>query len=131
MNNLAFNPAPPRVHRKRKQRATSSPVSALVLIAAAYEPGAYVELTFDRAIDIAGFVPSTVLVSDGDVMGFFYQGSDESFLMGPTTLRVMLVGIEEGAPSGVTMTAGASNGIVASDDAAAWAGASDVTLPFG
>ena len=106
----------PRHRPARGARKAVPPVGPLTLVAASYEPGAYVELTFDRAIDIAGIVPSTVLLSDGDVMGFFYEGSDEAFLMGPTVLR---------------MTVGAGNGVVASGDGAAWAGVMDLELPFG
>ena len=121
----------PRHRPARGARKAVPPVGPLTLVAASYEPGAYVELTFDRAIDIAGLEASAVVVSDGDVMGFVYAGTAESFLMGPTVLRVMLVGIEEGAEPGITMTAGAASGIVASGDGAAWAGVMDLELPFG
>ena len=124
-------PAWRRGRPRVKPLASTPPFGPLVLVAAAYEPGAYVELTFDRAIDIAALDAAAIVVSDGDVTGFVYAGTAESFLMGPTVLRVMLAGIEEGAAPGITMTVGAGNGIIASGDGAAWAGVTDLELPFG
>jgi hypothetical protein len=129
---LRSPPAPPFIRHERKRALTApTPPAALTLVAATYEGGAYVELTFDRAVDIAALDASAVVVSDGDVTGFQYAGTAESFLVGPTVLRVMLAAVEEGAEPGVTMTAGAGNGVVASGDGAAWAGVSALELPFG
>jgi hypothetical protein len=98
-------------------------------VSAAYDPGAAVDLTFDRAIDIAGMDPASVVVSDGEY-GFQYAGTEESELLSPTTLRVVLVGVGEWSEPGITMTASAANGIVAEGDGAAWAGATELGLPY-
>ena len=123
-------PAKPRVRRTRRPApASSTPPAALTLVSAAYDPGAAVDLTFDRAIDIAGMDPASFVVSDGDY-GFQYAGTEESELLSPTTLRVVLVGIGEWSEPGVTMTASSANGIVAEGDGGTWAGVSGLALPF-
>jgi hypothetical protein len=50
--------------------------------------------------------------------------------LSPTTLRVFLAGIAEWIGEGVTISVSAANGIVAADDGGAWAGATDLALPF-
>ncbi|HEV2296742.1 MAG TPA: hypothetical protein VGR35_23070, partial [Tepidisphaeraceae bacterium] len=56
--------APRRVSRKRKPMASQAP-AALNLVAAELDLGGpWVTLTFDRAIDVAGFVGSAIVVED-------------------------------------------------------------------
>ncbi len=49
---------------------------------------------------------------------------------GENGVEVPLNGITDALQSGVHLTASAANGIVAVDDSGAWAGATDVELPF-
>jgi hypothetical protein len=53
-----------------------------------------------------------------------------AIVLGPAGIRVNLEFVEDIGGAGVVLTAGAGNGIVAVGDGAAWAGASDVELPF-
>jgi hypothetical protein len=124
-----FLPARQRVHRKRRTATTVLPAAPLVLVSAAYDPGAAADLTFDRAIDVAALDPASFVVSDGDY-GFQYVGTGESGLLSPTTVRIVLVGIGEWSEPGITLSAGAANGIVAADDDAPWAGVTGLELPF-
>ena len=48
----------------------------------------------------------------------------------PLTVRLGLVGVGEATGSGVTLSAGAGNGIIAQDDGGAWPGVADVELPW-
>jgi hypothetical protein len=67
---------------------------------------------------------------DDAVLGFTYVGYDAAIVVGPTTVQILLSGIEEYAGPGVILTAAAGNGIVAADGGLAWAGVTDLSLPF-
>jgi hypothetical protein len=131
MNTPTIIPAKRRVRRKRKQGASAEPAPpvALNLVAATYDPGLSVTLTFDRAIDVSGFNGSFVIVRDGD-NSFLYDAMGGAVLMGPNVVELTLVLVEGDSSVGVTMTVSPENGIVAVDDGGAWGGASDVELPF-
>jgi hypothetical protein len=120
----------PYIARMRRVASSEAPpVVPLMLDSAAYDPGAAVDLTFNRAIDIAGMDPASIVVSDGDY-GFQYVGTADSALLSPTTVRVVLLGIGDWTEPGITMTASSANGIVADGDGAAWAGVTDLALPW-
>jgi hypothetical protein len=121
----------PREVSFRRARFPCEPiVGPLTLVSAAYEPGTLIELSFDRAIDIAGLDGSVIVIDDGSISGFRYAATLVATLIGPAVVRIELDGIEEFAGPDVRMTAGAANGIVAVGDGAAWAGVSNVVLPF-
>jgi hypothetical protein len=101
-----------------------------VLVAAAYDPGATVTLTFDRPVDVAAMDVAAVAVDDGPVMGFRYVGFGTPTMLDPRTVNVTLTGVEDFPGPGVTLSVAAGNGIVAAGGGA-WAGVSDVALPFG
>jgi hypothetical protein len=127
-------PAPPVKYRKRPPRIRAAvvvpPVGALVLVSATYEPSAAVYLTFGRAIDIADIDGSGITVDDG-ILGFRFAGTGGATLVSPTTVELVLIGVEELPFVGTTLNATGANGIVAAGDGASWAGCLDVTLPFG
>ena len=120
--------------RRRRRRAAAAappaPPAALVLVAAIYDAGAAVTLTFDRAIDIAGLDGSVIIVEDGVHAEYRYAGTVGATLLSPATVQIELAGVEEFVGPGIQLDAGAANGIVAVDDGGAWGGASDVELPF-
>jgi hypothetical protein len=125
-----FLPAKPRVHRKRPNVAPS-PVSTLTLVAAEYiDAFPAVVVTFDRAVDVAGFDPAAITVNDA---GNEWQlsGAGPVVVLSPTSVRLMLVVTESFTGPSTTLTASAANGIVAADDdAAPWAGCTALVLPF-
>ena len=92
--------------------------------------GGVVTLAFDRAIDVAAFDPSTIVVDDGASHATL-GGGGEPTLVTPTTVAVEMESLAPFAGSGVTLNVGAGNGIVAVDGGMAWAGCSAVALPFG
>ena len=91
---------------------------------------ARVTLTFDRPVNVDGFDPLLLLVSDADEQGVRYEGSGVVTLTGPVVVRIGLAEIGASIGPGVTLTANAGAGIVAADGGAAWAGVTDLDLPF-
>ncbi len=125
---LPFIPSKPRVHHTR--RGVAAAPAALTLVSAVYNEGPDLVLTFDRQIDIASMDVNQVIVDDGEIFGFRYQGVGAPELTSPTTVRVLLNGISEDPDPGVHFSVGAANGIVAVDDGAAWTGCVDLVLPY-
>ena len=127
---VSFIPAPPRRLRQDQRRAATSPSTTLTLIAARYVPGTSVTLTFDRAIVIDDFDPSTVFVADHVNANESYVGQSAS-LAGASGVRVMLTEYEGGVAAGVHLTVTSDNRIEDATTGAAWAGVDLLALPFG
>ncbi|HEV2293361.1 MAG TPA: hypothetical protein VGR35_05865 [Tepidisphaeraceae bacterium] len=124
--------ARPRPRRRRRQVVSSPPVppAALVLVAAELDLGGpWVTLTFDRAIDVAGFVGSAIVVEDETAVTTF-QGIVPATLIGPTAVRIDLSDFDPYSGAGSFLTASAGSGIVAVDDGGTWAGVTELVLPF-
>jgi len=121
---------PFRKRRKVPKRKQPPAPAALTLIAAEYQAKAWVRLTFDRAIDISALDPAQVEVDDDQDSGWRLGGQGGATLVDPMTVQVPLDRIGDSTESGVHLFVSASSGIVASGDGAAWAGVSDVALPF-
>ncbi|HEV2292656.1 MAG TPA: hypothetical protein VGR35_02300 [Tepidisphaeraceae bacterium] len=127
-----FLPAKPRVPRKRRELVSSLPPTpaALNLVAAELDLGGpWVTLTFDRAIDVAGFVGSAIVVED-ETAGTTFQGIVPATLIGPTAVRIDLTDFDPYSGAGSFLTASAGTGIVAVDDGGMWAGVTELVLPF-
>jgi hypothetical protein len=104
---------------------------ALTLVSATYDLGIpSVRLTFDRAISLAGFNGSAVVVDDAADSGNQYQGTGGAFLVGPASVEIFLVDPAPASGTGTTLTVTAANGIVAMDDGGTWAGVAELALPF-
>jgi len=121
---------PPIPFRPKRKSQLGKPPAALTLIAAEYQAKAWVRLTFDRAIDIASLDPAQVQVDDDQDSGWRLGGQGGATLVDPMTVQVPLDRIGDSTESGVHLFVSASSGIVASGDGGAWAGVSDVALPF-
>ena len=93
-------------------------------------PGAALTLVFDRAIDIAAFVPSAITVEDPSGSGFGFVGTGVVDTPDAQTVVVEMgsTGTAEGTLDVVTATAG--TGIVAVDDGGTWSGVSGLGLPY-
>ena len=117
--------------RRRAHHAPASPTAAaLVLVSANYIfEYQFVELMFDRAINVDGLVASQIQVYDGAFAQNVFNG-DAGTLLAPDRVRVTLVPVEEWISPDVELTAGAGSGIVAVDDGGTWAGVIDLELPF-
>jgi hypothetical protein len=123
--------------RRRSRRAAVQPGPpppvALTLVSATYQTfdDPFLTLTFDRAIDIAGFEGSGILVDDGQFRMTLFDALGALTLEDPQTLRIELTTVGPSTAAGeVLLTAGANNGIVAVDDGGTWAGVSNLALPF-
>ncbi len=114
--------------RRRRRAAPIAPPAALVLVGATLMPESVV-LAFDRAIDLAGLDGAVIFVDDYE-SGSLYQGTQFASLLNPTTAEIGMVIIDSSTGTQILLTAGAGNGIVAVDDGGAWAGVTDVELPF-
>ncbi len=63
----------------------------LNLVAAEYEEGAWVRLTFDRAIDISAMNGGAITVNDGPLSGTLWVGLEApGTLIGPATVQIEL-----------------------------------------
>jgi hypothetical protein len=108
-------------------------VEPLTLVSAVYDGDVelVLTLTFSRAIDVDAIDGAAIIVNDPGAMLDQLIGTGGATLEGPATVRIGLVTQSvPPVPGAVTLTAGAGNGIVASDGGA-WAGVTAVTLPFG
>jgi hypothetical protein len=130
---ISFRPG-----RRRKKQATvvspppppppPPPPVGLTLVQVAYSAGMYAELTFDRAIDIGGFNPMSVGVSDPSTTNA-YQGNG-AFLANDQTVHVDLQITGPSSSESVVMSVAGGNGIVAVDDGGTYGGVSDQVIPF-
>ena len=133
-------PSAPQFRRRRGRAKaqpgagpTPPPPVALVLVSATYQTfdDPMLFLVFDRAIDIAGFEGSGILVDDGQFRLTLYDALGGLTLDDPQTLRIELTTVGASTVAGeVLLSAAADNGIVAVDDGGTWAGVSDLELPF-
>jgi hypothetical protein len=125
-------PPTPFIRRRRAIASSSVPApAALTLVAAAYDPDEQTAtLQFDRAVDIAAFDGTQITINDGEEMTQTFNGGGGASLLDPLTVRISLAVIGDSVGAGVTMTASAMSGIVASDDGGTWEGATGLGLPF-
>src|SRR5215203_5794448 len=115
--------------RRARFPCESTPV-VLLLVAATYDLGeAYLTLVFSRAVAIGVFMGSQIELQDRPGEALFQAPGYEQ--LGPETIRLSLDFVGA-CPAGasVLLSASATTGIVAADDATPWGGVSDVELPF-
>ena len=126
-----FIPAKRRVRRKRRSVSTPAPLpGAPVLVAAEYlAPGTWLRLTFDRPVS-GPLVGEAIFVDDGPETGLVWVATAET-PAGPTTLELTLSQVGTSGGAVTTLTAGAETGIVSTFDGTAWAGVTELPLPFG
>ena len=115
--------------RPAGRRTKARPVPALKLVSATYQSGTWVRLTFGRPVDASGLVADQVTFVDQPADGI-YQGTGAATMVGPTTVQVALTPIGMSGGTERLLTATAGTGIVADGDGAAWAGVTDLSLPF-
>jgi hypothetical protein len=130
---LLFPPSPFRKRRGRATKKQAAGPAALVLAEASFlyvGPGGALRLHFDRAIDIANFVPSAITLQDPSGSGFAFVGTGVVDTPDAQTVVVEMgsTGTAEGTLDVVTATAG--TGIVAVDDEATWPGVTALGLPY-
>jgi hypothetical protein len=129
-------PVTPLVYRKRKnpprpRRKTVAPPAALTLVAAAYDKNApFVDLAFDRAIDIDAIDVTQIIVDDDIFTGSRLVGFESAVLVNATTVRLPLNPIDGSMHPDIHLTVGPASGIVAVDDGGTWAGVDTLLLPF-
>jgi hypothetical protein len=120
---------PPIPSRRRNKAGSTAAPAALTLVAATYSTGAWVRLTFDRHVNIAGLLVAAITVNDDD-SDEFWIGSGTATLFAPQTVQVPLVILHSSSGPGTELTATNATGIVAGDDGGTWAGVANLSLPF-
>jgi hypothetical protein len=128
-------PVPPKFRKRsepRQRRQSLQPTPpALTLTSAVYSVLAQtLTLAFDRAIDIDAIDGGAITVTDGPG-AILWNATGGATLLNPTTVQLLLVEIDSATGSQVLLSATTANGIVADGDGAAWAGVTDLVLPFG
>ena len=126
---------PPKEYRRPRPRASKkkAPPAPLTLVEAEFTfvgPGATLRLEFDRAIVVALFDPAQITVEDPSGTGWAYVGTGVVDTPNPQTVVVEMGQTTEAAGSLDVMSATGATGIVAVDDGAAWAGVSNLELPY-
>jgi hypothetical protein len=86
------------------------------------------QLRFDRAVDVSGADTTKIVVSDA-TLGQTLRGTGPAGQQEGDDAIVFLEPIGPSGGPGVRLTAGADTGIVAVDGAA-WAGVTNVEIPF-
>jgi hypothetical protein len=124
---LLIPPIPVRRSRKNPPRVVAP--AALTLVAATYSTGAWVRLTFDRAVNIGAIHVAAITVNDDD-SDEFYIGSGTATLFAANIVQVPLVILHGSTGPGTQLTATSASGIVAGDDGGTWAGVVNLALPF-
>jgi hypothetical protein len=124
---------PPQFRRRRRlkiQAAKPAPpvVGPLVVGAVFDENTLELQVDFDRAVSVDGFVPSALVVNDPG-MGAMFQ-ADVAELVGDASVRFVVEVTGPSSGSQAWMTASGGNGIVAADDGTPWAGVTELALPF-
>jgi hypothetical protein len=116
---------------RRKRRTIQSP-PALMLVQAIYptDVSGTIDLQFDRAINVDAFDGEQVIVKDGTILGAICNCAGPAELQDAQTVRLYLVNLEDYLLPNQLLSATGASGIVAADDGAAWAGVTDVALPF-
>ena len=131
-------PPLPLIYRRRARRsvrrkppAPPGP-AALVLVSAVYTSGdpSWVTLVFDRAIDLSGLNGAAIVVNDAVETFTRWDATGVVSLLNPVTVEFTLFPIFFGPSGPLRMDASAANGIVAAGDGGAWAGVTNLLLPF-
>src|SRR5688572_10327382 len=135
MKPTQLNYVPKKSPRHRRRQEVSSPPgpAALTLLEAEFTyvgPGATLRLAFDRAIDLSAFDPSQITVQDPLGTGFAFAGTGVVDTPDPQTVVVEMGQTVEAPGSSEVMSATGATGIVAIDDGAAWAGVTNLGLPY-
>jgi hypothetical protein len=121
-------------HRRARASNEQTPPAALTLVAASYdEVNLVLLLTFDRPVNISGFVGTAVMVGDPTYNHTAYDGTAAPPLLdGPAVVRVFLAATGPYFNTEVDLIATGASGIVAVDDGGTWPGTGGgiVFLPY-
>lgn len=128
---LTFIPAKKRIRRARRRGLPGGAVvDGPLLVGVEYIEAYLVMLHFDRPVNIEHAVPAAITVDDGQQAHQRFEGISAS------EVEPEIVQIGLSAPTGastqdqILLSATAGTGIT-STDGGAWAGVTDVAIPFG
>ena len=116
-------------HRRKPRVGPPEPAVAPVLVAAVYDQGTLIDLTFDVPIDVSGLIPGAFIVFDGPG-SMQYAGDGAPTIMSPTRILLGLVEVEPTGGAAVLLTVQTENGIIAVDGGAPYAGVAALEMPY-
>ncbi len=118
----------PLFFKRRKRRVTIAPAGP-VLLSADFSPD-YLTLSlyFDRAIDVAVFDPSKIVVADGTSSMKTYAAAGAYSIVSETGIEITMIETGDYIEAASVLNAAPGNGIVASSDASPWLGAADFVI---
>jgi hypothetical protein len=128
-------PFVPQKFRKRPPKPklpVAAPVVGPVLVQAIYpveDVVGAIDLVFDRAISIEGLDGTQIIVKDGLISGMINNVAFGE-LRDPQTVRLFLQGLEDYSLPNQLLDATGDNGIASVDTGDAWAGVSELGLPW-
>ena len=132
MNTPSIIPAKWRTRRRR--RAVESPPgpTALTLVFASFDPGLLIlRLSLNKPIDVSGMFPGNLQVNDAISGGGGAQWEGvNGALFNPSTVDVEMSEFAAQAYPDTRLNTVGPTGIVAVEGGEAWAGVSDLVLPF-
>ena len=121
---------PERRQKRMKDSAKVAPAPPvpvpLNLVSAAWDSeNLYVDLVFERAINIDRVLVYQVQVDDGSITHLIYQGAGAVSRVDDVTVRLNLVQVGESTGSTVLLNAADDTNIIAQDDGTPWLGVSN------
>jgi hypothetical protein len=126
---------PPKFRRDRGRengQAVVPAVSGPVLTAAnTFPDDGIAYLTFDRAVNVAGFDGSKVTVNDPQTTGQMFDATGGAEQLSDFQIQLFLNAIGSSTGEEVILNATVGNGIVAVSGGGAWPGVTNLVLPFG
>ena len=127
-----LTPVPPiaRRHRPRPFRSSWKPFpNPPTLTAASYVTATRIELTFDRAVDVAGLIPDAFIVFDGP-SSIEYHGTGTPTQPTPMQLHLDLTALGPTGGGLVMLTVYDGSGVSAVDGGAPLVGFAALELPY-
>src|SRR5436190_10063178 len=113
---------PPPASGRGSQRPAKRARAGLRLVSAAYDFALHrIDLTFDRAVNIAEMDVTQITIDDSDT-GNRFRGSGAATLTAPATVRVNTTLVGPVSVPNTFLTAGPDTHVIAIDDGGMWAG---------
>ena len=132
---VSFIPAPPRRLRQDKRRpatTTPTPPATLTLIAASFDDATEtLALVFDRAIAIAEYGGAQTFVNVPSVGVLYLADGRTTLSPDGRTLASECESLQPATAPAAWLSVPAASGIVDAATGAAWAGVTELALPFG
>jgi hypothetical protein len=120
----------PFVPQLRGRRRRTPRTDLLTLIEASFDAGGpWVQLRFNRPIDVGALIGNQIVVIDAP-SGTQFEGTAAATLLDPATVQIDMSDIGPVSSPDTRLNASAASGIVGAGDGMPWAGIANLLLPF-